>query len=258
MGACFSVCVSWIFFFRLFEVGKKNIFLNSGFTALRLVHKHNYKCLALTFSGCISLSSWPGAVRGPLTVFICGIWLFRRCTERTCALTLICLSFTMMLSCEFNYFGLQIKAVYLVATLRSEPAQGHNGSTKDTIHTRIHIGCSIKTNGIYQREKVVFSNEHTRGGRPHPHSFGLCCLFNGLSADSFWTTALRDVILKGAALLSPWHISLCPHSDIHSFLLSHQRHSLGWTKVIHWVVYMYILAWKKVRGCYGNIVTLLI
>lgn len=71
--------------------------------------------------------------------------------------------------------------------------------------------------------KSCFSNEHTRGGRPHPHSFGLCCLFNGLSADSFWTTALRDVILKGAALLSPWHISLCPHSDTSILFFFHIR-----------------------------------
>lgn len=49
-----------------------------------------------------------------------GVLSVQRHTERTCALTLMGLSFTMMLSHEFNYLGLHIKAFYLAATLRSQ------------------------------------------------------------------------------------------------------------------------------------------
>lgn len=49
-----------------------------------------------------------------------GVLSVQRHTERTCALTLMVLSFTMMLSDEFNYLGLHIKAFYFAATLRSQ------------------------------------------------------------------------------------------------------------------------------------------
>lgn len=49
-----------------------------------------------------------------------GVLSVQRHTERTCALTLTGLSFTMMLSHEFNYLGLHINAFYLAATLRSQ------------------------------------------------------------------------------------------------------------------------------------------
>lgn len=55
----------------------------------------------------------------------------QRHTERTCALTLMSLSFTMMLSHEFNYLGLHIKAFYLAATLRSRSRKLHH--TKDRL-----------------------------------------------------------------------------------------------------------------------------
>lgn len=133
-------------------LGKKRTFLISRFTALTSVHKHKYKCLALTFRGWISLSSWSRVLRGPLTVFIYGIWWFRGCAERTWALTLIRLSFTMMLLYEFNYFGLHIKAVCLVATLRSR-AWASTERHRKVHHVCIHIGCSIKTIEFIREEK---------------------------------------------------------------------------------------------------------
>lgn len=83
----------------------------------------------------------------------CGIWSFRP-TERTCALTLIGLSFTMMLSCEFNYLEMHIQAVYSAAMLRSRASvlEGQSGTVKGTVYD---------AHGSLQRErKSSFSNVH--------------------------------------------------------------------------------------------------